>query len=181
MKRCSAISLFANPAYNTGDSFSYLVLLLCFSILLLDFIHVVYHHLKNSGRVPLALTLMLRILKFLPLLSGKLRIFCGVPQVVAVLVETQHLALSGAGWLEVKSRLNSVLLHRSMNSLERTAATWAPQPCFREQRTRIVMDHCSWKGCCYAPTRALHETMQGLLQAFIPSLITLGWFQGAIQ
>lgn len=107
--------------------------------------------------------------------------FFGVPQVVAVLVETQHPALSWAAWLEIKSRLNSVLLHRSVNSLEHTAATWAPQPCFREQCTQIVMDHCSWKGCCYAPTRALHETMQGLLHAFIPGLIALGWFQRAIQ
>lgn len=66
MKRCNTISLFGNPASNTGDSFSYLVLLLCFAILLLDFIHIVYHHLKNFGRGVLALTLILQILKFLP-------------------------------------------------------------------------------------------------------------------
>lgn len=80
MKCCSAVPLFANPASNTGDSCSYLVLLLCFAMLLLDFIHVVYHLLKNSDRVPLAVTLILWILKFLLWL-------CGVPQVVSIVVE----------------------------------------------------------------------------------------------
>lgn len=88
MKCCSAVSLFASPASNTGDSSGYFVLLLCFAILLLDFIHVVHHHLKNFNRLPLAVTLILRILKFLLWICGKLRIFCEVPQVVAVLVET---------------------------------------------------------------------------------------------
>lgn len=83
-------------------------------------------------------------------------------------LEAQHPALSWASLLEIKSGFNSVLSHRSVNFLERTAATWAPQPCHREQCVWIVMDHCSWKGSCYAPTRALHETMQGLLHAFIP-------------
>lgn len=84
------------------------------------------------------------------------------------LLEAQHPALSWASLLEIKSRFTSVLSHRSVNSLECTAATWAPQPCYREQCVGIVMDHCSWKGSYYAPTRVLHETMQGLLHAFIP-------------
>lgn len=158
MKCCSAVSLFANPASNTGDSCSCLVPLLCFAILLLEFIHVVYHHLKSFDRAPLAVTLILWILKFLLQLCGKLRILCGVPQVVAILVEAQNPALSWDSLLEIRSRLNSVLSHRSVNSLERSAATWAPQPCYREQCMWIVMDHCSWKGSCYAPTRDLHET-----------------------
>lgn len=65
MKRCNTISLFGNAASNTGDSFSYLVLLLRFAILLLDFIHVVYHHLKNFVKASRPLPLILRILKFL--------------------------------------------------------------------------------------------------------------------